>query len=79
VIDAEPTDLSNNAVADEKLGLVYQARFTLKADGLQVEDQFVKLAPGMAVAAETKTGQRRVLEYFLSPLMKYKSESLGER
>ncbi len=79
VIDAELTDLSNNAMADEKLGLVYQARFTLKAEGLQVEDKFVKLAPGMAVTAEIKTGQRRVLEYFLSPLLKYKAESLGER
>ena len=79
VIDAELTDLSNNAIADEKLGLVYQARFTLKAAGLNVEDKFVTLSPGMSVTAEIKTGQRRVLEYFLSPLMKYKSESLGER
>lgn len=29
--------------------------------------------------AEIKTGQRRVLEYFLSPLLQYKDESLRER
>ena len=53
--------------------------FTLVADGLQVEDKFVRLSPGMSVTAEIKTGRRRVLEYFLSPLLKAKSESLGER
>jgi hemolysin D len=28
---------------------------------------------------EIKTGKRRVMEYFLSPLMEYQSESLKER
>ncbi len=28
---------------------------------------------------EVKTGKRRVIEYFLSPLMQYSSESLRER
>jgi hemolysin D len=79
VIDSKLTTLSTDAITDEHLGLVYKARFTLVADGLQVEDKFVRLSPGMSVTAEIKTGQRRVLEYFLSPLLKAKSESLGER
>ncbi len=33
----------------------------------------------MTVTAEVKTGQRRVIEFFLSPLLRYKQESLGER
>jgi hemolysin D len=33
----------------------------------------------MAVAVEIKTGQRRVIEYFLSPLQRHTSESLRER
>lgn len=33
----------------------------------------------MAVTAEIKTGERRVIEYFLSPLLQYKDESLRER
>jgi hemolysin D len=33
----------------------------------------------MAVGVEIKTGKRRVIEYFLSPLMQYKHESLRER
>jgi hemolysin D len=46
---------------------------------LQVGGKLVNLAPGMTVTAEVKTGQRRVIEFFLSPLLRYKQESLGER
>ena len=39
----------------------------------------VNLSPGMAIMAEIKTGKRRVIEYFLNPLLQYKQESLRER
>ena len=34
---------------------------------------------GMAVTIEIKTGQRRIIEYLLSPLLKSMKESLRER
>jgi hemolysin D len=39
----------------------------------------VNLAPGMAVTVEIKTGKRRLIEYLMSPLLRYKQESLHER
>ena len=33
----------------------------------------------MAVTVEIKTGQRRIIEYLLSPLLRYRQESLRER
>ena len=33
----------------------------------------------MAVTVEVKTGTRRVVEYFLNPLLQYGNESLRER
>jgi len=39
----------------------------------------IELVPGMAVTVEIKTGSRRVIEYLLSPLLRYKQESLRER
>jgi hemolysin D len=33
----------------------------------------------MAVTVEVKTGTRRVIEYFLSPLLQHGQESLRER
>jgi len=46
---------------------------------MQVKGRMVELAPGMAVTIEIKTGQRRIIEYLLSPLLRYKQESLRER
>jgi hemolysin D len=37
------------------------------------------LGPGMAVTAEIKTGQRTIMEYLLSPLLRHTNESLRER
>jgi hemolysin D len=33
----------------------------------------------MAVSVEIKTDQRRVIEYLLAPMLRYKQESLRER
>jgi len=59
--------------------LEYAARISLDRADMQVEDKLVKLGPGMAVTVEIKTGTRRIISYLLSPLAKYKQESLRER
>jgi len=59
--------------------LLYAARISLDRTQMQVEDKLVNLALGMAVTAEIKTGSRTVLSYLLSPILKYKQESLRER
>ena len=78
-VPATVAHVSDDAISDEKKGLVYAARVRLGRAAIRVEDKMVKLSPGMAVTAEIKTGQRRVIEYFLSPLLQYKDESLRER
>jgi hemolysin D len=59
--------------------LTYAARVSVDRTQMQVEDKRVNLSPGMAVTAEIKTGSRRIIGYLLSPLIKYKQESLRER
>lgn len=78
-INAKVTHVSNDAVNDEKRGLIFPARVSLERSTIQVENKTVNLSPGMAVTVEVKTAQRRVIEYFLSPLLQYGSESLRER
>ena len=73
------TQVSSDAIQDEKLGLIYSTRVKLAKDTLRVENKIVRLTPGMAVTVEVKTGTRRVIEYFLSPLTQVTSESLRER
>ena len=73
------TQVSSDAIADDKLGLIYATRVKLAKDTLQVENKIIRMTPGMAVTVEVKTGKRRVIEYFLSPLLKVTNESLRER
>lgn len=78
-IHARVAHISNDAINDEKRGLIYSARVKMERATMQLENKVVKLSPGMAVTVEIKTGKRRVIEYFLSPLLQYKNESLRER
>jgi len=64
--------------ADEQ-GPVYAARISLDRTQMQIEDKLVNLAPGMSVTAEIRTGERRIISYLLSPLRKYRQDSLRER
>jgi hemolysin D len=71
---------SSDATSEPKgQELTYAARISLDRTQMQVEDKMVNLSPGMAVTTEIKTGSRRIIGYLLSPLMKYKQESLRER
>ena len=79
LINAEIITISDDAIQDEHLGLVYSARLKLKKEGLQIGERWVNLSPGMSVVSEIKTGQRKLIEYFLSPLLKYRQESIRER
>lgn len=71
--------LSDDALNDKHKGLIYKARVSLKQSVVQVGDKQVRLGPGMAASVEIKTGQRRLIEFFLAPLLKYRQESIRER
>ena len=79
VIDAQVTNLSDNAVADEQLGLIYKMRLLMERSEILVNGKLVKLMPGMTVTVEVKTGTRRLIEFFMAPLLRYQQESVRER
>ncbi len=71
--------VSRDAVQVDKVGLVYAARISLDRSTIVVDGQPTPLLAGMSVSAEIKTGQRRLIEFFLSPLIRHARESLRER
>lgn len=79
IIDGKVTQVSNDSINDERRGLIYAIRARMDKTTLQVEGNNVNLTPGMAVTVEVKTGQRRIIEYFLSPLITHATSSLRER
>ncbi|OGT84886.1 MAG: hypothetical protein A3H91_05900 [Gammaproteobacteria bacterium RIFCSPLOWO2_02_FULL_61_13] len=78
-LDGEVRSVSRDATPDERLGLVYAARVRMHKAVMQVEDKIVSLTPGMAVTVEVNLGTRRLIEYLLSPLLRYRDESAKER
>ena len=68
-----------DAVTDEKKGSYYPATLTLSQKDMLIDGKRIRLSPGMNITAEIKTGQRRVIEYLLSPVQRAGSESLRER
>jgi len=75
----DETKPSNNDQDRQARQPTYVAHVALAETGLQTEQGWRTLEPGMAVTAEIKTGQRRVISYLLSPLLRYRQEALHER
>jgi hemolysin D len=73
------SQVSGDAIMDEKRGLIYAARIQLSKPHMLIDGKIVNLAPGMAVDVDIKTGQRRLIGYFLDPFLEYAQESLHER
>jgi hemolysin D len=78
-LPAHVLSVSQDAIVDEKRGPIFNAQIGLDKTWLNVDGKRVNLTPGMAVTVEIKTGKRRVIDYFLSPLIQHGNESLGER
>ncbi|QRG08715.1 HlyD family type I secretion periplasmic adaptor subunit [Xanthobacter dioxanivorans] len=57
----------------------YVARISVREGGMDTEQGFKAIEPGMAVTAEIRTGQRRIIEYLLSPLLRYRHDAGRER
>jgi hemolysin D len=71
--------VSSDAVTDPKLGLVYPVRVALPRTTVGAGEAGLAIAPGMSATVEIKTDTRKVIDYVLSPLMRYRKESLRER
>jgi hemolysin D len=90
VNERDATDLSDAATAAKpQLGmpsqpshtqnLVFPATIRLTQRTINVDGKEVPLSPGMAVTVEIKTGQRRAIDYLLSPLREIATQAGRER
>ncbi len=80
-LEGEVQWVGGDALNDQKLGLVYPLRIRLNADATPyaVNGRKGRIAPGMSVTADVRIAERRLIEYFLAPMLRYKEESLRER
>jgi len=71
--------VSRDAVAAENQASYYLAHIALDQPGLGRDGRALPLEAGMAVTVEVMLGERRVIEFLLSPLLRYRHESGRER
>lgn len=73
--------VGSDAVADQKLGPVYPVRVRLERlqTSAAVDGVAGLVSAGMSVTVDVRVGERRLIEYFLAPMLRYRSEALRER
>lgn len=79
LVDGVLEHISRDAIQDEKKGLIYTVRIRPLKTTITAGARTIQLTPGMAVQADIKTGQRRIIQYLLSPIMKTVDEAGRER
>lgn len=78
-VPATVRQVARDAVQDEHRGPLYPVRLTLERRSLTVHGREAPIGPGLSGSAEIVTGERRLIDYVLSPLLRHGRESLHER
>lgn len=79
MIEGEVKIISKNSIEDEKLGPVYEVYITPLTHSLMVEGKEENIRTGMSLTAEINVGKRRIIEFFIYPLIKYLDEGMSVR
>jgi len=73
------SETANSASEPHGRELVYAAHVSPDRNSIAVDGGNVPLSPGTAVTVEIKTSAQRVITYLLSPLFRFRHDSLHER
>ncbi|MCX5805960.1 MAG: HlyD family type I secretion periplasmic adaptor subunit [Proteobacteria bacterium] len=72
-------NIAKHSIDDEKLGPVYEVFINFLESRLMVEGQMVPVTSGMSLTGEIRVGERRIIEFFIYPLIKYLDEGIKVR
>lgn len=78
-LDGVLEHIGNDAIKDEKLGDIFEIKVKPLKNHLIVDGEIKEIEPGMQVIAEVKVGKRRVIEFFIYPIIRYLDEGLSIR
>lgn len=79
ILNGKVTLVSPNSIDDEKLGPIYEVYIEPENTTLLVEGKEQSIKFGMTTTNEIKIGKRRIIEFFIYPLIKYMDESIKVR
>ena len=76
ILNGVVTVVSPNSIEDEKMGPIFEVFIKPENFTLVVEGKTEKIKFGMSTTNEIKIGKRRIIEFFIYPLIKYLDESI---
>ncbi len=79
ILNGTVTLVSPNSIMDERMGPVYEVYIRPENSTLMVEGTEQSIKVGMSTTNEIKIGKRRIIEFFIYPLIKYLDESIKVR
>ncbi len=79
ILHGKVRSISQNSIEDEKLGPIYEIYIKPEQNTLTIEGNEQKLSTGMTLNAEIEIGERRIIEFFIYPLIKYMDEGISVR
>ena len=79
IVNGVVEQISHDSVEHKEFGLVFPCLVRLSQTHVSVGSKRIALAPGFAATAEIKTGDRRIIEFLLSPLSRRLQEAGRER
>ena len=80
-LDGEIEWIGSDAIFDEDMGQVFIAHVLLESTTLpnKVDGQVATIRSGLKVTVDIVVGYRKIIDFFLEPLRRYRDESLTER
>lgn len=77
ILNGSVDNISSYSIEDQKLGSIYEVKVKLKDNKLSYKDEIYELKAGMSVLVEVKIGKRRIIDFFIYPLVQYLDEGLS--
>lgn len=71
--------VSKDSVEDQRLGPIYDVFITPLNHTLMVEGRETPISTGMSLTAEIKVYKRRIIEFFIYPMIKYWNQAIQVR
>ena len=78
-IEGEVVEISADAIADEKLGLIFPVKVKLQQQSIQVNGESIDLVPGMSATGDIVTRQKSILSFLIEPVARRLSEAFSVR
>jgi hemolysin D len=79
IVNGVVDKISKDSIDDPKLGPVYDVYITPLNKSLIIEGKPVLISSGMSLSAEIKVGKRRIIEFFIYPMIKYWNQAITVR